>query len=80
MDATLDRIKNDLDSLTQEQRAELATYLIHSLDPELDDENAGDVAAAWKVEIERRIRRIESGESRSRPAAEVLADLKARLR
>lgn len=39
------------------ERAELAAWLIESLDRELDD----DVEAAWDAEISRRIAQLDSG-------------------
>lgn len=53
--------------LTVEERAQLAADLLASLDGEPDD----DVEAAWAVEIERRVRRLEEEGSRGRPWQEV---------
>lgn len=53
--------------LTVEERAQLAAELLASL----DGEPAEDVEAAWAVEIERRLRRLEEEGSRGRPWQEV---------
>ncbi|MFZ2491885.1 MAG: addiction module protein [Thermoanaerobaculia bacterium] len=45
--------------LSDAERAELATRLIQSLDPERDS----DVDAAWAAEIERRCAALDSGEA-----------------
>ena len=43
--------------LSDSERAELAAWLIESLDPEVDN----DVDAAWDAEIKRRIDELDSG-------------------
>jgi putative addiction module component (TIGR02574 family) len=53
--------------LTVEERAELAAELLASLDGEPEE----DVEAAWAVEIERRVQRLEQEGSRGRPWQEV---------
>jgi putative addiction module component (TIGR02574 family) len=53
--------------LTLEERAQLAAELLASLDGEADE----DVDAAWAVEIERRVQRLEEEGSRGRPWQEV---------
>lgn len=53
--------------LTVEERAELAAELLASLHGEPDE----DVEAAWAVEIERRVRRLDEEGSRGRPWQEV---------
>jgi putative addiction module component (TIGR02574 family) len=47
--------------LSVEQRAEIAAELLASLDEKADD--PAEVEAAWAAEIERRARRVLSGES-----------------
>ena len=42
--------------LPDSERAELAAWLIESLDPEVDD----DVDAAWDAEIKRRIAELDN--------------------
>jgi putative addiction module component (TIGR02574 family) len=54
-------------SLPPEARADLASSLIDSLDPTVDE----DVEAAWQQEIVRRIEELESGSVKTIPWAEV---------
>lgn len=53
--------------LPLEERAELVTELLASLDGEPDE----DVEAAWAAEIEKRVRRLETEGSRGHPWQEV---------
>lgn len=55
--------------LTVKERADLAAELLASLDGEPDE----DVEAAWAIEIERRVRRLDEEGSRGRPWQEVFA-------
>lgn len=70
---TAEQIKAEAMKLSPEERADLADWLWISAAPR------EEVQAAWDVEIERRIRQLESGEVESIPAEEVLAKLKAKL-
>ena len=67
--------------LPREQRAELASRLLRSLDDDEPgpDEDPAEVAAAWVVEIERRIADRDAGRSTSRPMDEAMSDIKAKL-
>jgi len=60
--------------LPPEERARLAQRLIASLDRD------PEVTEAWDQEIIRRIAELEAGRLESRPAEEVLAEARARLR
>ena len=68
--------QEELDKLSPRQRAELARTLIDSLDEDLDD----DVEQIWLDEAARRYEAYRCGEMTSRPAAEVFARARARLR
>ncbi len=61
--------------LPTRQRAELALRLVESL----DGEQADDVEAAWAVEVKDRVEALRRGEARSRPAADVFREARARL-
>ncbi len=61
--------------LSESERARLALTLIELLDP-LD----GDFAEAWRVEIDRRWREIESGTAVTIPASEVFAQARSALK
>lgn len=49
-------------SLPIDQRADVAAELLASLD-DADNEDEGEVEAAWAAEIERRARRVIAGET-----------------
>lgn len=57
------------------ERAELAAELLASLEGEPD----ADVEAAWAAEIRRRVQRIERGESKLVPWADVERRVEAEL-
>lgn len=69
MSALLDELSKKAQSLTVEERAQLAQELLESVD--LD---AGpDVQAAWEAEIAGRVAKYERGEAKLIPAEEVFA-------
>ncbi len=74
MTAKAERLKAALVELTPEDRAELARYLIESL----DDEQEQGVEAAWDEELKRRAAEIESGRVVGEPAEKVLRELRAK--
>jgi putative addiction module component (TIGR02574 family) len=72
MTETAQRLKSELAGLPAGDRAELAYFLIHSLDKEQD----ADAEAAWDAELARRAAEIKSGKATGEPADKVLADLR----
>jgi putative addiction module component (TIGR02574 family) len=58
MSLTTERILEDVLSLPEDQRAELAVRLLQSLDRESDP----DTEEAWVTEIERRCAAVDAGE------------------
>ena len=62
-----------------DERAELAAELLASLD-EAAAEDPAEVEAAWATEIERRARRVMSGESAGLPWEDVRRRAEAELR
>lgn len=64
-------LKPVLDQLSQEDKRELASYLL--------EESGPDIHPAWKDEIRRRMADVESGAEKGIPASEVMARLKARF-
>lgn len=58
MSLTAERIIEDVLSLPEDQRAELAVRLLQSLDREIDP----DAEEAWATEIERRCAAVDAGE------------------
>lgn len=69
MSPTLDALKCEAGKLSGEERAELAHFLLSSLDPMEDP----DAEAAWDAELARREADIQSGKVSGRPASEVFA-------
>jgi len=62
-------------ALSDEERAELASTLIDSLDPVTDDK----VEAAWQEEISRRIEELRSGKAKTIPWDTVRKETRAIL-
>ena len=65
-------------TLPVEERADVAAELLASLD-EAPPQDAAEVEAAWAREIERRARRVMSGESAGEPWEDVRARVVQRL-
>ena len=65
-------------TLPVEERADVAAELLASLD-ETPAQNAAEVEAAWAHEIERRARRVMTGESVGEPWEDVRARVVRRL-
>ena len=72
MTENAERVKQEVLQLPEAGRAELARFLIESL----DDSEDPDVEAAWDEELRRRVERIEQGKSRLRAAHQVLAEIR----
>jgi putative addiction module component (TIGR02574 family) len=68
MSETAEQLKPTLAALSNEDRAELARFLLESLDPEMDP----DVEASWVTELNRRVSEIQSGNAVGIPMEEVL--------
>jgi putative addiction module component (TIGR02574 family) len=71
MSLSLDQIKNSLSGLPVSERAELAHFLLETL--EAEDEG---VAEAWRAELTKRVTEIRSGKVAGKPIEEVLARLR----
>jgi putative addiction module component (TIGR02574 family) len=74
MTAKAERLKSELAELTPEERAELARFLVESL----DEEEEQGVEAAWDEELKRRAEEIESGRVGGEPAENVVRELRAK--
>lgn len=74
MTASVDTLKTELSQLSPRERAELARFLIESLD---DGEDV-DAEAAWDAELARRMQQISDGTAIGEPADKVLRDLQAK--
>ncbi len=64
--------KSELSALTTQDRAELAHFLLHSLELETDE----DVESSWDAELARRVVEIEDGTAVGKPADQILAELR----
>jgi putative addiction module component (TIGR02574 family) len=71
MTAAAEQFKAQLGSLSAEDRAELAYFLLTSLEPE--EEGADE---AWRGEIARRVAEVRGGQVVGKPAAELLKELR----
>jgi putative addiction module component (TIGR02574 family) len=75
MPDTLETLKSRLGTLPSRDRAELAQFLIDSLDSE-SDAGAGD---AWEAELSRRAADIRAGYVKGKSADQVFAELRERF-
>ena len=75
MTETMEQLKVQLERLPSQERAELAHFLLSSLEQEAD----ADADAAWEVELARRVTDIQSGKVVGTPAAQVFAELRAQF-
>ncbi len=75
MSDTLESLKSQLGGLPSQDRAELARFLLDSLDPASDV----DAEAAWEVELSRRVAEIRAGKVVGKPADQVFAELRERF-
>jgi putative addiction module component (TIGR02574 family) len=75
MSEIAEKIKEQASRLPVEDRADIAYFLLHSLD--CDEDEAG-IHAAWEAELERRWAEVESGNAVGIPADQALAQLRAR--
>lgn len=73
MTEAVEQLKSQVSTLSAAERAELAYFLLASLEPE--EEGAEE---AWRKEIARRITEIRSGQAIGRPIEDVLAELRER--
>lgn len=75
MSQNLLELEEKASQLPDEQRAQLALFLLESLEP--TDE--GNIEEAWRVEAEFRLTQIERGEACLIPAEDVFESLGRRL-
>ena len=67
-------MRAQLSKLSSKDRAELAHFLLHSLDEESDP----DAEEAWDRELAKRLQEIKSGQEKGEPAAKVFAELRGK--
>ena len=75
MTETMEQLKGQLERLPRQERAELAHFLLCSLEQEAET----DVDAAWEAELARRVADIQSGKVVGIPAAQVFDELRAQF-
>lgn len=78
MSAILDDLKARALQLAPPDRDELIRVLIASIDGEPEG-TPEEIARAWDEEIERRIADLEAGRTKSIPADEVFAEIRAMI-
>ncbi len=72
MSELAEKLKNELVQLSPSERAELARFLIHSLEEQSDE----DAEEQWDAELARRADEIKNGTASGQPAAQVFAELR----
>lgn len=78
MTEAVEQLKTQLGTLSTAERAELASYLLATLEPEeagVEPEEPG-VKEAWQIEVARRLSEARAGRVKGRPVDEVLAELR----
>jgi putative addiction module component (TIGR02574 family) len=73
MTNAVEQLKAQARHLSAPERADLAHFLLTSLEPEEEG-----VEEAWRTEIARRVAEIRAGQAVGRPIDEVLAELRER--
>ena len=71
MSKTAQKLKAELSRLSPKDRAELAHYLLHSL-----DDSGPQAQAAWDAELANRLNEIKSRKEKGESAAKVFAKLR----
>jgi putative addiction module component (TIGR02574 family) len=74
MSATAERIRTEIVALSDSERAELALFLIRSLDQGADE----DAEEAWDPELARRAEEIKNGQALGESADRVFSELRAK--
>jgi putative addiction module component (TIGR02574 family) len=75
MALAIERLKAELAELTERERADLAPFLLESLD-EAGADTDTDVEAAWDAELARRADEIQRGAAEGKPAKQVFSELR----
>lgn len=75
MSQDLLELEQKASQLPDDERAQLALFLLESLEPTED----GEIEEAWRIEAESRLSEIERGAALLVPAEEVFENLRHRL-
>ena len=73
MQAMIERLKSEISSLPDAQRAELAEFLLASLD---DGDDDPDVDSAWDDEAARRVEAMRRDDPACKPAEQLFAEMR----
>lgn len=77
MTETAEKLKLELSQLSAQERAEIAHFLILSLDGDVDNESIdNDVETAWDTELTKRLEDIHSGTAIGEPSNQVFSELR----
>jgi putative addiction module component (TIGR02574 family) len=76
MAVAMETLKAELAALTELERADLAHFLLTSLDGATADAADIDVEEAWATELARRAHDIQRGTAVGKPADQVFAELR----
>lgn len=79
MDLDLEQLAAVVLRLPDAERADLATRLLASLEPNVPQDSAAAVASAWESELDRREAELDADPCVGIPAAEVFRALEADL-
>lgn len=74
MSTELITIERQASRLSEQERAQLAMFLLETLEPTEE----GDISEAWRLEAEARLAQVERGEVQLIPGEEVMARLRGR--
>ncbi len=72
MSETAEKLKLELSQLSAKERAEIAYFLIHSLDEGIDDE----LETAWDTELTQRLEDINCKTAIGEPSSQVFSELR----
>lgn len=72
MTETAEKLKLKLSQVSAQERAEIAHFLIQSLDRDVDN----DVEAAWDTELTKRLEDIPRGTAIGEPSNQVFSELR----
>ncbi|MBD2166235.1 addiction module protein [Calothrix sp. FACHB-156] len=72
MSETAEKLKLELSQLSAKERAEIAYFLIHSLDEDIDD----NLETAWDTELNQRLQDINCKTAIGEPSSQVFSELR----
>ena len=75
MSTDLSEIEQQAVRLSDQERAQLAAFLLRSLETTVDH---GDIEEDWRIEAEARLAQVKRGEARLIPGDEVFANIRRR--